>query len=105
MKHDRENGYEQVEFIGGVWLRACTLVVRASAAPFSQGADATLRAASTLNSIQNVHGTHRGCVDKAFDLVEPLVEPFGGECTECRLIDRQAPRAGDTGSGPTPSPF
>jgi hypothetical protein len=42
---------------------ALALVVRAgSAPPFSQGADATLRAASTLNSIQNVHGTHRGCV-------------------------------------------
>jgi hypothetical protein len=31
------------------------------AAPFSQGADATLRAAATLNSIEHVHGTHRAC--------------------------------------------
>jgi hypothetical protein len=25
-------------------------------------------------------------MDKAFDLVEQLVEPFGGECSECRLV-------------------
>jgi hypothetical protein len=45
-------------------------------------------------------------IDKAFDLAGPLVEPFGGECTECRLVDRQAPaRTGHTGPGLTPPPF
>jgi hypothetical protein len=36
-------------------------------------------------------------VDKAFDLVWPLVEPFGGECTECRLVDQLGPHPGVTG--------
>ena len=31
------------------------------AAPFSQGADATLRAAATLSLIEEVHGCHRVC--------------------------------------------
>jgi hypothetical protein len=46
-------------------------------------------------------------IDKVFVLVGGLVEPFGGECTECRLTDRQAPapRTEDAGSGLTPSPF
>jgi hypothetical protein len=29
-------------------------------------------------------------VDKAFDLVGRLIEPLGGECIECRFVDRQA---------------
>ena len=50
----------------------------------------------------------KDAIDKAFDLVGPLVEPFGGESIECRLVDRQAtpaPHTGDTGSGLTPPPF
>ena len=42
--------------------RALALVAGAGvAAPFSQAADATLRAAATLNLIEDVHGTHRAC--------------------------------------------
>jgi hypothetical protein len=44
-------------------------------------------------------------VDQVFDLVGQLVEPFGGECPECRLVDRQAPHTEATGSGLTPSLF
>jgi hypothetical protein len=44
-------------------------------------------------------------VDEVFALVGGLVEPFGGECPECRLVDQHAPRTEDTGSGLTPSPF
>jgi hypothetical protein len=47
-------------------------------------------------------------IDEVFALVGRLVEPFGGECTECMLVDRQAtpaPHTGDTGSGLTPPPF
>jgi hypothetical protein len=46
-------------------------------------------------------------IDEVFALGGGLVDPFGGECTECRLTDRQtpAPRAEDAGSGLTPPPF
>jgi hypothetical protein len=44
-------------------------------------------------------------VNKAFDLVGQLVEPFGGECTECRLVDRHGRHPGVTGSKLTPPPF
>jgi hypothetical protein len=47
-------------------------------------------------------------IDAVFALVGELVEPFGGECTECMLADQQtspAPRTEDAGSGLTPAPF
>ena len=47
----------------------------------------------------------KDAVDKAFDLVGQLVEPFGGECTECRLVDRHGRHPGITGSKLTPPPF
>jgi hypothetical protein len=31
------------------------------AAPLSQGADATIKAAATLNMVEQTHGTHRAC--------------------------------------------
>jgi len=31
------------------------------AAPLSQGADATIKAAETLNMVEQTHGTHRSC--------------------------------------------
>jgi hypothetical protein len=35
-------------------------------------------------------------IDAVFELVGQLVEPYGGECTECRLADQQAsPRTED----------
>jgi hypothetical protein len=37
-------------------------------------------------------------IDKAFDLVGSLVEPFGGECTECRFVDQLGRHPGITGS-------
>jgi hypothetical protein len=43
-------------------------------------------------------------IDEVFALVGGLVEPFG-ECTECRLVDRQVRHTEDTGPGLTPSPF
>ena len=47
----------------------------------------------------------KDAVDKAFDLVSPLVEPFDGECTECRLVDRHGRHPGITGSKLTHPPF
>jgi hypothetical protein len=47
----------------------------------------------------------KDAVDKAFDLVGPLVEPFGGECTECRFVDQHGRHPGITGSKLTPPPF
>ena len=40
----------------------------------------------------------KDAVNKAFDLVGPLVEPFGGECIECRFVDQLGPHPGITGS-------
>jgi hypothetical protein len=38
-------------------------------------------------------------IDEVFALVDELVVPFGGECTECRLTDREAFRTGTQGRG------
>jgi hypothetical protein len=43
--------------------------------------------------------------DEVFNLVDKLVNPFGGECTECRLTDREAFRTEDARPGLTPSPI
>jgi hypothetical protein len=54
-------------------------------------------------------GNEELVIDEVFVLVGRLVEPFGGECTECLLVDRQTPATPrtdeDAGSGLTPSPF
>jgi hypothetical protein len=51
-------------------------------------------------------GDEKLVIDEVFALAGRLVEPFGGECIECRLGQATpAPRTEDTGSGLTPSPF
>jgi hypothetical protein len=40
----------------------------------------------------------KDAVEKAFDLVGSLIEPFGGECTECRLVEHVGRHPGVTGS-------
>jgi hypothetical protein len=74
------------------------------------GADETVISGSISGAIEIAvedNADEEGVIDQVFNLIEGLVEPFGGECIEWRLTDRQTPppRTEDAGSGLTPPPF
>jgi DNA-binding transcriptional ArsR family regulator len=58
----KEKTMSKLKLLVGVAALALTLIARASAtASFSPAADATIKAAETLNLVEQAHGSHRSC--------------------------------------------